>query len=201
MNAAGDAHPEVLDAAIESLGRSGLTGVVPVTGVSMRPTLREGDRVLGDFRPRVPRRGDVLLFRQDGLLIVHRMIGRGRAPDGTRTLIARGDGRLMPDPPVRPEHVLGVVVAAERRGEWRGLRGRRARLYGWLLALHARCWSAIGGLAGRLQDRATRGGRRWPLRSLVWRVDQRLLRIADAIWFGALHPRSEDPAGSQRRDG
>jgi len=196
MNDREETRAQILDVAVGVLGASGLSGVVPVTGISMRPTLQDGDRVLGEFHPQEPRHGDVLLFRQDGLLVVHRLIGRQGHRAGKPRLLTRGDGRLLPDPLVDRDRVLGIVVAAERQGEWHGLRGRGARVYGWMLAWHARFWSGVGAVACWFQEVVARTGIRLPLRSLVWRIDQRLLRIADAALFRIVHPRVDPPSSA-----
>jgi hypothetical protein len=193
MNEPGESRNSVVDAAVEALGAAGLSGVVPVTGSSMRPTLRDGDHVYGDFRPHAFRHGDILLFRQDGQLVVHRLVGRRTQP-GAEGFVTRGDGRLMPDPLVTHDRVLGIVTAAERDNEWRDLRGRGARVYGWMLAGHARFWTGIGTVASGFQNFVARAGIRLPLRSLVWRIDQRLLRISDAALFRIVHRRVDPPA-------
>jgi signal peptidase I len=192
MNEPNHRRIEVLDAAVEALGGAGLSGVVPVTGSSMRPTMRDGDRLVGDFQPGTLRHGDILLFRQDGQLVVHRLVGR-RSRSGEVGLVTRGDGRLMPDPLVLRDRVLGIVTAAERGGIWRDFRSRGPRAYGWLLAWHARFWTGVGVVAGKIQDGMARTGLRLPLRSLVWLVDQRLLRIVDAAMFRWVHPRMDPP--------
>jgi signal peptidase I len=81
-------------------------------GGSMSPALRPGDvlavhRVTADDLDR----GDIVLFRRDGRLFAHRVIGSTQA--GTMT---RGDAHRRDDPVVPPEDVLGVVRAVTRAG-------------------------------------------------------------------------------------
>lgn len=132
------AEPEERLAAAASLTRdSGAVLRVPVAGGSMRPTLHEGDVVR--VRCAVPaRRGDILMARVAGRLVVHRVAGT-RAGQ----ILLRGDDTPCTDPPLAPADVLGRVVAVE------GLAGRRLdggpdRLVGRLTAGYARTQAALG---------------------------------------------------------
>ncbi len=87
-------------------------------GSSMRPLIRDGDKVL--VRPLDASRlkpGMVVLDLpplpngQVGMLI-HRFLGA--LPDGR--LILRGDAAPVPDPPVRPDTVAGQVIEVQRGG-------------------------------------------------------------------------------------
>lgn len=86
--------------------------VVPVRGTSMMPTLCPGDTCLVHLGERDVRPGDIIVYWRGRGLVVHRVVWcRG---DWVWT---RGDALVCPDPRVRREHILGVVVAAEREGE------------------------------------------------------------------------------------
>ncbi len=79
------------------------------------------------------RRGELLVFAGDEVLVVHRLVGRRGD-----SLILQGDNRTVPDAPVHPEHLIGRVV----RG-WQG----STLIYGnsrvniiaflWILRYHA----------------------------------------------------------------
>lgn len=112
-----------------------------VSGASMLPLLRDGDRV--EIRPAAPedlRRGDLLVFQQGEHLVVHRLVARwGEA------WVARGDNLPDRDPPIPPEAVLGKV--------------RRVDGASGLIDLTRGPWPSAQALLGRLAG-ARRGGRR-----------------------------------------
>ena len=147
-----------------------------VTSDSMLPTLPAGSAVRVEPSVRSPRRGDLVVFRQAGYLVVHRFLGAARTGD----LRARGDAARPLDPPVPPEAVLGVVVAVRRDGEWRSLRGAPARAYAGALAWHGLAWSWL----------RSRG-----LGAAAASADRALLRAADRLLFRAAHPRVPPPPG------
>jgi len=185
---------DVLDAAVELMGRSGRLGTVRVRGTSMEPTLHERDVVAVDFAAGRPLRGDLLLFRQDELLIVHRFLGRGRRRGRPPYYRARGDGRIRLDPPVAPERVVGRVVALDDGSGWRSLRGAAARVYARLLAWHDLGWAAVG-VAARATERALAGiGVHVHLEARAMRIDRWLLHAAHRALFARVHARIAPPS-------
>lgn len=79
---------------------------IEVSGESMLPTLRAGDRitVLPDLEPRV---GDVIVFVDaPGRTVVHRLVA---CVGGT--VVCLGDNRKHYDTPVPQSHVIGVARA------------------------------------------------------------------------------------------
>jgi hypothetical protein len=169
-------------AAVELMGHAGRRGTVRVRGESMQPTLRPGQLLAVDFAPQRLSRGDMLVFRQGDLLLVHRLLGSARPKDGRPRLRTRGDGTLGLDPPVDLDRVVGRVIALEDGSRWRTTRDRRARTYAWCLAWHDLFWAAVAGVSPR---------------RLQWRVavvDRRLLRAVHRTLFNRLHadvPRPE----------
>ena len=89
------------------------SGRIRVQGTSMLPALRPGDEVelrstpSGNINP-----GDIIAFRRNERLFVHRVIGRD--PDG---LLTQGDALRHADAPVSSDQFLGVVVSVLRKGE------------------------------------------------------------------------------------
>ena len=82
------------------------------SGCSMLSAIRPSDLLhVGQAHSFHP--GDVLVFDQDGRLVVHRLIGIVRQP-GEQQLIFRGDNQRQSDAAVRPEAVLGRVLRIER---------------------------------------------------------------------------------------
>ena len=90
---------------------------MPVVGDSMAPTLRSGARiVLHRVEPDALAVGDVIAFRFDCKLVVHRIQHR----DGN-TLHTAGDNLGLMDPPVAARDVVGIVhdVASRPYGDIR----------------------------------------------------------------------------------
>ena len=152
---------------------------------SMQPTLEPGTRLLVRFRTAPLRRGDLVLFRQADYLVIHRLLGQARSPDGRPCLRTRGDWTPGVDPPLAPADVVGRAVTVETRHGWRSLEGARARTYALGAALHDLFWAGVGVVV----DRAGLH----PVRPLVTALDRGLLRVAHLAAFRLLHPRVEAP--------
>lgn len=120
-----------------------------VKGGSMRPWIRDGDVIeiepvsISDLRP-----GDVVFYRRvQGIkghipmtksqisnstksLVAHRLIAKYHCYDGRVRLICQGDAIPWPDPEIKPDEVLGRVVAVNRDGRRITLRSPIYRLIG-----------------------------------------------------------------------
>jgi hypothetical protein len=84
-----------------------------VQGSSMLPSLRPGDLLRVERRaPAEIEPGAIALYARAQRLFAHRVLTRN--DDGS--LVARGDRLPRPDPPVRPEELLGEVTWVERGG-------------------------------------------------------------------------------------
>ncbi len=189
----GPLNAELVLAAVELMGRAGRDGTVRVQGQSMLPTLRPGQLLAVEFAPRALARGDLLLFRQGGLLLVHRSLGRARPSAGRILLRTRGDGAPTLDPPVDPAHVVGRVIAVAQGPCWRSFRGPAGRTYGWCVAWHALFWAAVGLLLQHIEAGARRANLRLDLRWRASRIDRLLLRAVHALLFDLAHPRGPKP--------
>jgi hypothetical protein len=77
----------------------------------MWPSLREGDLAVCQRAPRVLETGNVLVVRNGGRFIVHRLVGFAG-----EKLVLRGDTCELDDPPVPRSAILGVVCAVRRNG-------------------------------------------------------------------------------------
>ena len=173
----------MLAAAAELIGKSGSLGAVAVSGSSMLPTFARVERLAVEFSPTKLAFGDVVVFRQGGTLVVHRLVQRQRR-GGSSRLRTRGDGRIALDPWVDPAAVIGRVLAiGYDDGSWRNLRNLRARFYGRALALHGLAW---GGLGAALVKFGGRGGAE--LRRRLGRLDHFNLRLAHGLFFRGMHP-------------
>lgn len=114
--------------ALDLLRQSGQAGTatrLSVTGTSMLPLLQPGDALwLQSIDPAALRPGDLLLVRQNGVLLTHRLIVV--RPERWQT---KGDNNRLADPPVTARQIVGRIVAVERGGRSLDLRQRC-----WLIA-------------------------------------------------------------------
>lgn len=118
--------------AARALAGAGREVEMSVVGNSMGTALPEGTIVrvaLCDGRSVL--QGDIVVFRQNDGILIHRVVHRAATH-----LLTRGDARLAPDPPVTFVDVVGSVtnVVASVDDRWRRRRVPRNRL---LRAAHA----------------------------------------------------------------
>ena len=108
-------HTELLREACTALLRDGQRVRFRATGLSMDPTIRDGDVLtvepvdLGEVRP-----GEVLLCRTARGVIAHRLV-RCEAVENQLLYVLRGDASGTCDPPVSYGDVLGLVTSFRRR--------------------------------------------------------------------------------------
>lgn len=98
----------------------------PVKGMSMKPTLKDGDLVCAArFNFQVLTYGDMVLYRTSGVcktiygdkLILHRVVRIERDADGTRMLKVMGDAETALDLcEVREKDYVGMVTGVMRPG-------------------------------------------------------------------------------------
>jgi hypothetical protein len=87
---------------------------VPLVGDSMRPLLRDGDRVrVRALVAGEPARGQLVLHVQRGRFVLHRVLRVNETRVKTR-----GDACWSADAPVERVAVLGVASAVHRCGVW-----------------------------------------------------------------------------------
>jgi hypothetical protein len=110
----------------EALLRSGSTVQLPPTGWSMYPTIVPGrdQAVIAPAEGHAPRRGDVLLYRRDGGILVLHRVWRVR-PQG---LYLVGDNQHQIEGPLRPDQVRGIMTALVRKGRTIPVTALRYRL-------------------------------------------------------------------------
>lgn len=91
--------------------------VVPITGTSMWPLLKEGEsqvQVMARGRQQL-RKGDIVLYhREDGTLILHRILKA--AADGT--YLVCGDHQWKLEEQIREEQILAVAQGIYRNGRY-----------------------------------------------------------------------------------
>ena len=117
---------EALELTRELLSNFGCARI-RVQGSSMLPSLQPGDEIRLQSIPLSEIKiGDVVAYRRDERLFVHRAIGA----DSTGQILTRGDTLPQADAPVSESELLGVVVAVfrgdERVEHRRSLAGRTA---------------------------------------------------------------------------
>ena len=173
------------DEALKLVLEDGRSSVVPIVqgDASMAPLLHGGDAVVAAaVDPAGPVRGEIVIFRQNDYLVIHRYLGRARAADGTPCLRTRGDGRNRLDPPLAAANLRGRAIAVRRNGAWRSLDGPGARLFRFAIASHALFWAGTGAWA-----------RRAGLGRAVEALDFALLSVTAPWAFAVLHARLPGP--------
>jgi hypothetical protein len=191
--------PQRLDHALRTLPTGAHDVEIPIRGASMGTTLPDGcvARVTLD-PPGAVGVGEVVVFRQGGQLVAHRVVYSGRRGRAAGHLLTRGDARLVPDPPVSLSRLLGRVTARRdadelaplapvRRPRWPVRWARGAALGGTVLLLHAS--PALAAWLGAPLTAIERS----PLPLAAWRLAQR----ARLGWL-APSAGSTLPAGDRR---
>ena len=121
---------DLLAVLLRELSQQGMEGELPVRGGSMRPTLREGDRVrLVPATASDVRVGDIVVRAGASGPVIHRLVGWWPSEGGSR-ILTKGDDVARLDPPDWRAEVVGRVVARVRDGRVRRLDGAGTRFCG-----------------------------------------------------------------------
>ena len=113
------ARPPLFDDVALALLREGQAVRFRAAGLSMEPSIRDGDAItVSPVQRGAARVGDVLLYRADGRLLAHRVIGRAEGADGV--LLVRADAPGWEVERVAESDVLGRIERIDRNG--RGVR-------------------------------------------------------------------------------
>jgi hypothetical protein len=111
---------------------------LPVSGSSMWPVLRSGERIVVRHGGLPPKVGEIVVFLQNERTLAHRVIKR-RGDGSDFALRAKGDCTLVADPGwLGPGRIVGVVEGVVRDGRVQaraGLNGRLAAAIARLSAL------------------------------------------------------------------
>ena len=138
----------MLPALISDCIKHGRTVRFRAPGRSMHPTIRENETLIVEPASiEALAVGDIVLSRSGEKLTAHRLIGIDHEPAGASRpaaerrprFITRGDACSVCDPPEGAEHLLGKVVAVERRG-------RRFDPCGFLPSLYTRTYRLLSRL-------------------------------------------------------
>jgi signal peptidase I len=150
MTAADDFRPDLVAPLVRDLWADGTIPEIPVRGNSMRPMLRDGDRVrLAPMTHAGARLGDVVLRVEPSGPVIHRVVGWWPSRRGWR-LLTKGDGARRLDPPLPPEGLAGRVVARVRGTSVQRLDGTGMQIRAWSRAF----WSLTTGLIVEAWDQA-----------------------------------------------
>ena len=114
-----EGRPERILSIAAPLQRAGRIIESTVRGDSMGRSLPPG----ASIRIRLCRReayapGEIVAFLNGAHLTVHRLLSCGTEGRRKGMFLARGDARLLPDPPARTDSVLGVVIAVRSGSGW-----------------------------------------------------------------------------------
>ena len=183
----------VLEAALDAWGQAGERHTISISGHSMVPAIHDGDRVLVAHGCAGVRRGDVVVFRLDGLLIAHRVLHIKDGDDGQK-FVTKGDNAGQVDPHVSPREIVGQVLAIERDGQHISLQTFPWRALGWSIAVGTLAWTRLyrcsqalkQRLLGPQPNRVTAGLRRGALAFF-----SRILTLAHSVacwWTGVRDP-------------
>jgi len=122
-------HDSVIATALGAWAESGKQSSVKLSGNSMRPLLKNGSTVVVEHGSDGICFGDIIVFRREGTLVVHRVVRVCRR-SGKRLFVTKGDRALKFDPSLLREHdVLGRVVGVAK--------GEKT------VTFQARCWSVV----------------------------------------------------------
>jgi signal peptidase I len=119
---------------------SGTRFVFSVQGRSMHPTMINGEIVhIGRFDIDKAKPGDILLFKYEETLAVHRLVFILEADgNGEQKLVTAGDGLLYIDKTIDVRDVLGKVEFIERNGRLIDVGSLKYRLLGLVRVFLAR---------------------------------------------------------------
>jgi signal peptidase I len=127
---------------IKELLKTGVMLRIQVTGFSMEPFLSNGDIVkIQKVRPDALLPGDLVFFinRQESL-ILHRLIKKKKAANGTIRLQTKGDALACCDEIFKPDHLIGKVCMIEKKNSARqiNLESLQSRIISYFFALFQR---------------------------------------------------------------
>lgn len=142
----------ILEGALMAWGQAGAQSLIPITGNSMLPFIRDGDQVLVVHGHTGVRRGDVIVFRRQAELGAHRVL-RIYGDTDQPVFVTKGDNNPRFDPSLAGNQVLGRVVAVKRGGRYMSLDTATWRVVGESIALATLAWARFYGFGHSLMRR------------------------------------------------
>ncbi len=144
----------VLEAALDAWGQAGGRHLVPITGRSMLPLLREDDRVLVAHGWAGLKRGDVVVFRQpDRSLAAHRVLRIHHSGQAGPIFFTKGDNTPNFDPPLNASQIVGRVLSVKRGGRSMPLDTLPWRIGGWFIVASTLAWARLYGGSRNLKQK------------------------------------------------
>jgi hypothetical protein len=144
---------------VELLARHGAVWVREASR-SMSPLIRPGDEVrLDPLEPRRITRGALIACRQEGGLVLHRVLASNEAG-----VITKGDALASSDPLVGWDDIVARVAALRRAS----MPSADLDTFPWPLV--NRFLGALSAIAGRLRVEENVGGTRALVRRLAWKL-------------------------------
>lgn len=121
---------------------------IPTVGTSMYPHIRYGEVIhIQPARLSGLAIGDVAVYVAGRRMVAHRVVSKGKDEHGP-FVVTKGDSFPASDAPVRPEQVLGKVVAVEKGRRRLALdtpwRRRLNQFYAWVSPLSPWTYPAAG---------------------------------------------------------
>ena len=166
---------------------------LPVLTDSMAPLIRGGDRVLvWRVAAEQVRFGDIVVFRRNGDLVVHRVFKKQRTANGLR-FSEKGDTRVT-FAPISGEDIVGRVTMVERRGRMLSLTSPLSQITN--LALSAWLYRTAAGVTILRSSRSKTIRRVGKVLSILSLLSSKILvRICFAIWYpsGLLARENREP--------
>jgi signal peptidase I len=145
---------DILETAVSLMRQAAAEHDIPISGDSMLPLIRHGDRVRLKYGTDGIERGEVIVFRQGQGLVAHRVLSSAAGDSGLHFL-TKGDNVLRADSPVAADDVLGRVLAIKRGARQMSLDTPAWRTASWLTAMVMLLWIRIYGAFGRSGQRPT----------------------------------------------
>lgn len=144
----------ILEGTLHVWGQANKQSLLPITGRSMLPIIRDGDHVLVAHGCKGVRRGDVVVFRQASTLTTHRVL---RIPlndsELGATFITKGDNTAHLDRPIGVNDIVGRVVSVKRCNRHMPMDTPVWRTVGSLIAVSTLTLIAVESWGSRIKQR------------------------------------------------
>jgi hypothetical protein len=97
---------------VTAILESGNCVELPANGYSMFPTLKPGYNVIVKPLPEgvLPEPGSVVIYKDNGIMVMHRLLEITVGDNGHLQFKTRGDSRMAPDKPSTQKQFLGIAV-------------------------------------------------------------------------------------------
>lgn len=124
-------------------------------GWSMDPFIRDGEAIhIAPVRKTSLRYGDIILYcSRDKKFFVHRIVKRQKI-GGLPAYLVKGDSLIRPDGVVRPQDVLGKVIAIEKGTKFFSLEKKSFSFFNILYTRFLPISRRVGVLLGRCAKKA-----------------------------------------------